>query len=111
MQQFIETIGTVEPSFVIRKVSTRCHHTLMLKRLQYLDGSRTDLLCRYLEVMHKKRLDSGDHSTLLLSAYIKLNATERIYQFVDRLGDVNDFNLDKTIMVRFYKSSIDLQRV
>ena len=75
--------------------------------MQYLDGSRTNLLCSYLEALHERRLDDGgNHSTLLLSAYIKLNDTNRIYKFVDKLGDVKNFNFEKAIAVSSSGSSV-----
>ena len=57
MQQFIKTIGHIEPSYVIRK---------------FLDSERLGLLVNYLQALHHKGLGNSDHTTLLINCYAKL---------------------------------------
>ncbi|KAI6197950.1 Vacuolar protein sorting-associated protein 11-like protein [Aphelenchoides besseyi] len=94
MQQYVETIGKVEPSFVIKK---------------FLDGARIRQLCQYLESLHEKKLANGEHSTLLLGAYIKLGAKEEIGMLLGKMVDLNQFDLDKAI--KTLRSNADFSEV
>ncbi|KAI6181620.1 Vacuolar protein sorting-associated protein 11-like protein [Aphelenchoides besseyi] len=94
MEQYVETIGKVEPSFVIKK---------------FLDGARIRQLCQYLESLHEKKLANGEHSTLLLGAYIKLGAKEQIGILLGKMVDFNQFNLDKAI--KTLRSNADFSEV
>ena len=67
MEQFLVTIGYVEPSYVIRK---------------YLDAPRIYELTRYLEVLHKKGHATDGHTTLLLNCYTKLRDTDKLRAFI-----------------------------
>ncbi|KAI6175400.1 putative RING finger protein R06F6.2in [Aphelenchoides bicaudatus] len=84
IQQYIETIGKVEPSYVIKK---------------FLDGARISQLCQYLEFLHAKHLANGQHATLLLGAYVKQNAKEKINSFVEKISDISGFNIEQAIKV------------
>ncbi|GFR48733.1 hypothetical protein Agub_g10691, partial [Astrephomene gubernaculifera] len=57
MTQYLETVGQLEPSYVIRR---------------FLDAQRIHNLTAYLEVMHERGLATCDHTTLLLNCYTKL---------------------------------------
>lgn len=81
MQQYLCTIGYLEPSYVIRK---------------YLDAQRIQQLTLYLESLHGRGKGSADHTTLLLNCYTKLKDVEKLDTFVgiggadgdnDRKGD------------------------
>ncbi|EFJ42126.1 hypothetical protein VOLCADRAFT_107382 [Volvox carteri f. nagariensis] len=57
MTQYLETVGHLEPSYVIRR---------------FLDAQRIHNLTAYLELMHERGLATCDHTTLLLNCYTKL---------------------------------------
>ncbi|KAK2706012.1 hypothetical protein QYM36_016138, partial [Artemia franciscana] len=67
MEQYIKTIGRIEPSYVIRK---------------YLDSPRILSLTQYLELLHRERLATKDHTTLLINCYAKLRDTEKLSSFL-----------------------------
>lgn len=67
IEQFIETIPTVEPSYVIRK---------------FLDAQRIKNLTAYLQALHNKKVANQDHTTLLLNCYTKLKDVEHLEVFV-----------------------------
>uniref|UniRef100_A0A1I8BXT0 RING-type domain-containing protein n=1 Tax=Meloidogyne hapla TaxID=6305 RepID=A0A1I8BXT0_MELHA len=69
MKQYTETIGHVEPSKIIKK---------------FLDGTRISQLCFYLESLHNRSLAIGEHTTLLISAYVKLNSIQKLNQFIEQ---------------------------
>lgn len=68
MEQYLKTIGRLEPSYVIKK---------------FLDAQRIHQLTAYLQELHKQGLASEDHTTLLLNCYTKLRDTERLNQFLN----------------------------
>ncbi|KAJ9457325.1 Vacuolar protein sorting-associated protein 11-like protein [Diplonema papillatum] len=80
VQQFIETIGTLEPSYVIRK---------------FLDAQQIHNLTRYLEELHTRRnandkpLANEDHTTLLLNCYTKLKDEKKLDEFIQEDRDYN----------------------
>lgn len=67
MQQYLCTIGNLEPSYVIRK---------------YLDAQRIQQLTLYLEALHNDGRANADHTTLLLNCYTKLKDVEKLDKFV-----------------------------
>ena len=67
MLQFIDTIGYIEPSHVIRK---------------FLDAQRIANLTVYLEQLHSKGFATADHTTLLLTCYTKLRYCDKLNKFV-----------------------------
>lgn len=72
IDQYIEAIGFLEPSYVIRI---------------FVDGQQTTHLTRYLEELHRKRhgkLANRSHTTLLLNCYIKLRDEARLSAFIHR---------------------------
>jgi hypothetical protein len=62
MNQYLRTIGRLEPSYVIRK---------------FLDAQRIKNLTTYLEALHEKNLATADHTTLLLNCYTKLKSDKK----------------------------------
>ncbi|RNF04115.1 hypothetical protein TraAM80_05350 [Trypanosoma rangeli] len=72
IDQYIEAIGFLEPSYVIRI---------------FVNGQHTTDLTRYLEELHHKRhgnLANRSHTTLLLNCYIKLRDEARLSAFIHR---------------------------
>ncbi|XP_036279042.1 vacuolar protein sorting-associated protein 11 homolog isoform X2 [Pipistrellus kuhlii] len=67
VQQYIRTIGKLEPSYVIRK---------------FLDAQRIHNLTAYLQTLHRQSLANADHTTLLLNCYTKLKDSLRLEEFI-----------------------------
>ncbi|CAI8032330.1 Vacuolar protein sorting-associated protein 11 homolog [Geodia barretti] len=67
IEQYILTIGKLEPSYVIRK---------------FLDAQRIHNLTDYLKALHKKGIANADHTTLLLNCYTKLRDIDQLDAFV-----------------------------
>ncbi|KAG2428575.1 hypothetical protein HYH02_014378 [Chlamydomonas schloesseri] len=71
MAQYLETVGLLEPSYVIRR---------------FLDAQRIHNLTAYLELMHERGLATCDHTTLLLNCYTKLKDVSKLDAFIRRGG-------------------------
>lgn len=92
MQQYVKTIGHIQPSYVIRK---------------FLDAQRIHNLATYLQELHAMGLANSDHTTLLLNTYTKLKDVTRLDNFIKtesrRSSDGNEdelpFDLDTAIRV------------
>lgn len=67
MQQYLQTIGYVQPSYVIRK---------------FLDAQRIHNLVTYLQELHSLGVANSDHTTLLLNTYTKLKDATRLDSFI-----------------------------
>ncbi|CAO2635328.1 Vacuolar protein sorting-associated protein 11 homolog [Lemmus lemmus] len=67
VQQYIRTIGRLEPSYVIRK---------------FLDAQRIHNLTAYLQTLHRQSLANADHTTLLLNCYTKLKDSSKLEEFI-----------------------------
>ncbi|KAI0050858.1 hypothetical protein FA95DRAFT_1603137 [Auriscalpium vulgare] len=67
MQQYLQTIGHVQPSYVIRK---------------FLDAQRIHNLVTYLQELHSLGVANSDHTTLLLNTYTKLKDVARLDSFI-----------------------------
>lgn len=74
IQQYISTIGHLEPSYVIRK---------------FLDAQRIENLTEYLQALHEKGLANTDHTTLLLNCYTKLKAVDKLNEFIQTDKELN----------------------
>ncbi|KAJ1667144.1 Vacuolar protein sorting-associated protein 11 [Coemansia sp. RSA 1813] len=83
MSQYMQTIGYVEPSYVIRK---------------YLDAQRLGNLASYLQELHTAGMATSDHTTLLLNCYTKLRDEDRLNQFIHTQEDYQ-FDVDTAISV------------
>ncbi|XP_065218314.1 vacuolar protein sorting-associated protein 11 homolog [Planococcus citri] len=92
MDQYIKTIGKLEPSYVIRK---------------FLDSQHIDNLIRYLSALHKQGLATGDHTTLLLNCYTKLNDIHKLKEFILTKDRDIDFDINIAISVCRKSSSED----
>ncbi|KAG6889861.1 hypothetical protein C0992_003757 [Termitomyces sp. T32_za158] len=91
MQQFVQTIGFLQPSYVIRK---------------FLDAQRIHNLVTYLQELHSLGLANSDHTTLLLNTYTKLKDVARLDSFIKteskgngEEGDELPFDLETAIRV------------
>ena len=108
MNQYVQTIGHLQPSYVVRKVKTvqmcylfaPCLRTLCV---QYLDAQRIHNLVTYLQELHSLGLANADHTTLLLNTYTKLKDVSRLESFIKteakRDSDELPFDLETAIRV------------
>ncbi|THH06272.1 hypothetical protein EW145_g4204 [Phellinidium pouzarii] len=94
MNQFVKTIGYLQPSYVIRK---------------FLDAQRIHNLVTFLQDLHSLGLANSDHTTLLLNTYTKLKDVARLDSFIktesrpssngDTSADEPPFDLETAIRV------------
>lgn len=100
MRDYLQTIGYVEPSYVIR---------------QFLDAQRISHLTEYLESLHDWNdgaVVNNDHTTLLLKCYTKLKQPEKLERFIK--GPVTSFDVEAAIHVchqaGYYAQALYLSR-
>lgn len=67
IEEYKQTIGFIEPSYVIKK---------------FLDAQRMPQLATYLEALHQRSLANSEHTTLLINCYTKLKEKEKLHQFI-----------------------------
>ncbi|XP_055606181.1 vacuolar protein sorting-associated protein 11 homolog [Uranotaenia lowii] len=84
VDQYIKTIGFLEPSYVIRR---------------FLDARHIHYLTDYLQAIHKSGRASADHTTLLLNCFTRLDRTEQLKQFLENENKLNLFDVDVAIKV------------
>lgn len=92
IDQYIRTIGKLEPSYVIRK---------------FLDSQHIDNLTTYLQALHRQGNATEDHTTLLLNCYTKLNHTDKLKEFIMTKDREVDFDVEIAIKVCRQASSED----
>ncbi|XP_031570001.1 vacuolar protein sorting-associated protein 11 homolog [Actinia tenebrosa] len=96
IQQYIKTIGHLEPSYVIRK---------------FLDAQRIHNLTAYLQALHEQGLANADHTTLLLNCYTKLKDVTKLDEFIMSEKELN-FDVETAIKVckqaGYYKHAVYL---
>lgn len=81
--QYINTIGSLEPSYVIRK---------------FLDSQRIHNLTSYLKALHDEEQADRHHTTLLLNCYTKLKDKSMLDAFIMTDRNLN-FDLETAIKV------------
>ena len=85
INQYIRTIGSSEPSHVIKK---------------FLDSKRINNLIVYLEALHQKAQASQDHTKLLLNCYSKMRNDEQLKNFIESHEEGNiQFDVEIAIKV------------
>ncbi|XP_048417987.1 vacuolar protein sorting-associated protein 11 homolog isoform X2 [Stegostoma tigrinum] len=84
IQQYIRTIGKLEPSYVIRK---------------FLDAQRIHNLTAYLQALHRQSLANEDHTTLLLNCYTKLKDSSKLEEFIKTSDNEVHFDVETAIKV------------
>lgn len=92
IEQYIKTIGKLEPSYVIRK---------------YLGSQQVEHLTTYLQALHKEGVATGGHTTLLLNFYTKLNKPELLKEFIMTKDREVDFDVEVAIDVCRHVASED----
>ncbi|KAK9091894.1 hypothetical protein Syun_026805 [Stephania yunnanensis] len=90
MAQYINTIGHLEPSYVIQK---------------FLDAQRIYNLTNYLEKLHEKGLASKDHTTLLLNCYTKLKDIEKLNVFIKSEDGIGEHKFDVETAIRVCRAA------
>ncbi|KAM7270961.1 hypothetical protein ACFE04_030175 [Oxalis oulophora] len=90
MSQYINTIGHLEPSYVIQK---------------FLDAQRIYNLTNYLESLHEKGLASKDHTTLLLNCYTKLKDVDKLNYFIKGEDGVAEHKFDVETAIRVCRAA------
>jgi hypothetical protein len=83
--QYIHTLGWLQPSSVIRKVShLSCHVTMIVLKPfgKFLEAHRIHHLILYLQALHAKGLATTEHTTLLLNCYTKTSDKSRLDAFL-----------------------------
>jgi len=106
MNQYVQTIGHLQPSYVVRKVVS-CYllrqSSVFIFDKQYLDAQRIHNLVTYLQELHSLGLANADHTTLLLNTYTKLKDVSRLETFIKtesrRDSDELPFDLETAIRV------------
>ncbi|XP_017782805.1 PREDICTED: vacuolar protein sorting-associated protein 11 homolog [Nicrophorus vespilloides] len=84
IEQYVKTIGKLEPSYVIRK---------------FMDSKHIDNLTAYLQALHKQGQATEDHTTLLLNCFTKLNKTSNLKEFILQKDSEVNFDVDIAIKV------------
>ncbi|KAM3830816.1 vacuolar protein sorting-associated protein 11 homolog [Vipera latastei] len=84
IQQYLRTIGKLEPSYVIRK---------------FLDAQRIHNLTAYLQMLHLQSLANADHTTLLLNCYTKLKDISKLEEFIKTSESEVHFDVETAIKV------------
>lgn len=92
IEQYIKTIGKLEPSYVIRK---------------FLQSHQIDNLTHYLQALHKQGVATADHTTLLLNCYTKLTKIDKLKEFIMTKDREVDFDVEVAINVCRQASSED----
>ncbi|XP_030768032.1 vacuolar protein sorting-associated protein 11 homolog [Sitophilus oryzae] len=87
IEQYIKTIGKLEPSYVIRR---------------FLDSQHLEKLTMYLQALHRQGQATEDHTTLLLNCYTKLNnavgQSDSLKEFI--LSKDTDLNYDVDVAIK-----------
>lgn len=95
IEQYVKTIGWLETAYVIRK---------------YLESRHLEPLVIYLEELHKKKgCATEDHTTLLLTCYMKIDQHDqqgKLKEFINSKDKAIDFDVDVAIKV-MRKVSVD----
>ncbi|XP_037084836.1 vacuolar protein sorting-associated protein 11 homolog [Pollicipes pollicipes] len=99
IQQYIKTIGKLEPSYVIRK---------------YLDTQRINDLALYLQALHAAGRATEDHTTLLINCYTKLRDTIQLDMFIQGEDGAVGYDVDTAVRVcrssGYYEQALTMAR-
>ena len=95
--QYIQTIGVLEPSYVIKR---------------FLDAQRTGNLTNYLLKLHEASLANSNHTTLLLNCFTKMSNREELDAFLEK-PDL-EFDVETAIKVcrqaGYFHEALDLAK-
>ncbi|GBG24437.1 Vacuolar protein sorting-associated protein 11-like [Hondaea fermentalgiana] len=99
--QYCQTIGRLEPSYVIRR---------------FLDSQRLENLISYLEALHTSTVQAptGDHTTLLLNCYTKQKMEDKLEKFVSNQAITAAIDVHAAVAVlrtaRYFDLAIQLAK-
>lgn len=95
--QYCQTIGVLEPSYVIRK---------------FLDLQRIHNLTMYLQELHKRGVANEDHTTLLINCYVKLKDEAKLNEFLRSTDIVFDVEIAIRVLRQagFYDNAAHLAK-
>ena len=91
IENYIKTIGQLEPSYVIRR---------------FLDAHRIHDLTAYLRELHKTKNANEDHTILLLNCYTKLKDEERLDDFIFKKDKREALDFDVDIAIRVCRQAV-----
>ena len=99
IDNYIKTIGCLEPSYVIRK---------------FLDAHKIHYLTAYLQALHTQGQANEDHTTLLLNCYTKLKDKSKLDEFIFKDREKIDFDVAVAIKVcrqaNYYEHALALAK-
>ena len=99
IDNYIKTIGCLEPSYVIRK---------------FLDAHKIHFLTAYLQALHTQGQANEDHTTLLLNCYTKLKDRSKLDEFIFKDREKIDFDVAVAIKVcrqaNYYEHALALAK-
>ncbi|CAP23608.1 Protein CBG03015 [Caenorhabditis briggsae] len=72
IHQYKETIGMLEPSYVMKR---------------YLNSAKIKELCIYLEYLHDAKKDNEHQTKILMNAYAKQGEKKKLMEFVNKITD------------------------
>lgn len=87
IDNYIKTIGHLEPSYVIKR---------------FLDAHKINFLTAYLQALHKQGLANEDHTTLLLNCYTKLKDQNKLDEFIFKGTLCQFLEFENTIVGNFW---------
>lgn len=86
IDQYVKTIGWLETSYVIRK---------------YLESRHLEPLVVYLEELHKKGFATEDHTTLLLTCYVKIDQHDQLGKLMEFINSKDKvINIDVNVAIK-----------
>ncbi|EGR28037.1 vacuolar sorting protein, putative [Ichthyophthirius multifiliis] len=94
IKKYIETVGYIEPSYIIRK---------------FLDVAHIDYLIQYLEEVHSKKQADKHHTALLLNCFVKQKDIKKLDKFLNEQNyDSQLFDIETAIKVCRESKNLDL---
>ncbi|VDP11071.1 unnamed protein product [Heligmosomoides polygyrus] len=87
IHEYKETIGMLEPSYVIKR---------------YLEGSRLRQLCIYMEALHETQHYNLHHISILLHCYAQLEERDKMMKFLEKIS--NDHKTDMVAVLDVLRS-------
>lgn len=87
IQKYIQTIGYIEPSYIIRK---------------FLDVAHIEHLIKYLNEVHERKQADKHHTALLLNCFVKQKEIDSLDNFLKKESkyDTDLFDIETAIKVR-----------
>ncbi|CAI4231859.1 unnamed protein product [Auanema sp. JU1783] len=84
INQYKETIGMVQSSYVIKK---------------FHDDTRLKQLCVYLNALHDRKLANSHHTAILIQCYARLREEEKLNKFINDVENNMESDMDVALQV------------